>query len=126
LVNPSDRPSITRKKRAELLWYQKILAALTSVFHTPQPSGMPTKAQNTAACGARPWEIVYFFPELNQSVDAVFGRWPYVRCALTTKNTGGNMVEWCGNGIVSLVSSGNNGGVDAELACARPLVGAHP
>jgi hypothetical protein len=38
--------------------------------------------------GARSWEIVYFFPELNQSVDAVFGRLPYVRCALTTKNTG--------------------------------------
>src|SRR5262245_767064 len=33
---------------------QKILAALTSVFHTPQPSGTPTNAQNATACRSSP------------------------------------------------------------------------
>src|ERR1700689_1891595 len=34
--------------------HQKILAALSSVFHTPQASGMPTNAQNSAALTSRP------------------------------------------------------------------------
>src|SRR5215471_8539763 len=33
---------------------QKILAAFTSVFQTPQASGIPTKAQNSTACRSSP------------------------------------------------------------------------
>src|SRR5260370_28729462 len=33
---------------------QKIFIALSSVFHTPHASGMPTKAQNSAALTSRP------------------------------------------------------------------------
>src|SRR5882724_5193593 len=33
---------------------QRILAALSSVFQTPQASGIPTKAQNSAALASRP------------------------------------------------------------------------
>src|SRR6266478_1999024 len=33
---------------------QKILIALSSVFHTPQASGIPTKAQNSAALASSP------------------------------------------------------------------------
>ena len=35
-----------------------------------------------------------------------------------------NMIVWCENGIVSVVSPGNHGGSYAELARARPVVGA--
>ena len=34
------------------------------------------------------------------------------------------MIEWCENGIVSMVSPRNHGGIDAELACAERIVGA--
>src|ERR1700722_100863 len=33
---------------------QNILAALSSVLYTPQASGIPTKAQNSAALASRP------------------------------------------------------------------------
>src|ERR1700686_4481383 len=39
---------------AEISGDQKILIALSSVFHTPQASGMPTKAQNSAALASSP------------------------------------------------------------------------
>src|SRR5271169_3627347 len=40
--------------RGQVISDQKILAALSSVFHTPQASGMPTKAQNSAALTSKP------------------------------------------------------------------------
>jgi hypothetical protein len=35
-----------------------------------------------------------------------------------------NMVEWCENGIVPVVSAGSHGGICAKPACAGRIVGA--
>src|SRR5258708_38369848 len=47
-------PRDDRCRPAEISGNQKILSALSSVFHTPQASGMPTNAQNSAALTSRP------------------------------------------------------------------------
>jgi hypothetical protein len=63
--------------------------------------------------GLEPSARTHFFQGLNQSVDAAFDRLPYLPAAMATMNSGENMVEWCEDGIVSLVSSGSYGGIDA-------------
>src|SRR6187431_299664 len=42
---------------------QSILTALSSVFHTPQASGMPTKAQNSAALASSPPNPMPYEPD---------------------------------------------------------------
>src|SRR6478735_3652030 len=42
---------------------QSILTALSSVFHTPHSSGMPTKAQNKAALASSPPNPMPYDPE---------------------------------------------------------------
>src|SRR5258708_36781922 len=47
-------PRDDRCRPAVISGNQKIFAALSSVFHTPQASGTPTNAQNSAALTSRP------------------------------------------------------------------------
>src|SRR5207237_8042875 len=49
-----DRPRDDHRSPAVTSDNQNILMALSSVFHTPQASGMPTKAQNSAALASKP------------------------------------------------------------------------
>ena len=51
---PADSLVTWRPSRRIAAIAQKILAALTSVFQMPQPSGMPTKHQNSAAWTSKP------------------------------------------------------------------------
>ena len=71
------------------------------------------------------WEDRLFF-SWNKPIGGRGGRSIAISAvlALTIMNTGASMIEWCENGIVSVVSPGNHGGSYAELARAGRIVGA--
>lgn len=54
LIEMNGGSARTVRSRSQRMRDQKILTALSSVFQTPQASGMPTKAQNSAALASSP------------------------------------------------------------------------
>src|SRR6266478_1234350 len=54
MADANPRDAIPKASRGDGGGGQNILAALSSVFQTPQASGMPTKAQNSAALTSNP------------------------------------------------------------------------
>src|SRR6185312_10424590 len=58
-----DAAGCTGWRSRGVLGTQSILTALSKVFHTPQASGMPTKAQNSAALASSPPNPMPYEPD---------------------------------------------------------------
>src|SRR5690349_13115790 len=77
----TTRRSPRGERRAARRYVQRILAALSSVFQTPQASGMPTNSQNSAACQSSPP-----LPMPNEPCAVIASRLAVAACSLATSS----------------------------------------